>query len=365
MIRLTEIRLNEHAEKLVLDVLRSGQLAQGPLVQQFEKEFATISGTVEAIAVSNGTVSLETIVRALNIGPGDEVIIPSFTFVATLNAVLHSGATVRFADISLETFTIDPEHVKSLITDRTKAIIPVHLYGQMADMRALSSLVKESPISLIEDSAQAHGATFEGKPAGSWGIGSFSFYATKNMTTGEGGMITTSDQNLANFVRLFRNQGMQSRYQYEIAGSNQRMTDLQAAIGLSQVPYISEWSNRRRRNARYLSESLDGVPGIVTPFERPGSDHVFHQYTIRVTPEARITRDTLSMSLAQKEIQSGIYYPKTVYDYDCFREISRIDIGDSPKSETAALEVLSLPVHQWLSESDLDQIVSVLSEALN
>ena len=365
MIRLSEVRLDQRAEDLVLGVLRSGQLAQGPLVAQFEKEFAQIAGVSEAIAVSNGTVSLESAVRAMGIGPGDEVIIPAFTFIATLNAVLQAGATVRFADISLDTFTIDAAHVASLVNDRTKAVMPVHLYGQMADMAPLAQLADSSNIGIIEDSAQAHGAEYDGRPAGSWGVGSFSFYATKNIATGEGGMVTTNDLDLADYLRLYRNQGMRARYQYEMQGSNLRMTDLQAAIGISQLAHLSSWNEQRRENARVLSEGLQGITGLVTPVERTGGRHVFHQYTVRVTPEAKVSRQELSDELGKKEIQSGIYYPKTVYDYECFRSDSRVKIEAVPNSVLAAEQVLSLPTNQWLTQAELEQIVEAIRGILD
>jgi perosamine synthetase len=364
MIKLTELRLDEEAEKLVIEVLRSGQLAQGPLVERFEADFKAIAGTEYAVAVSNGTVSLEAAIRSLNIGPGDEVIIPAFTFIATLNAVLQAGASVRFADISLDTFTIDAAHAESLVNERTKVIMPVHLYGQMADMRKLSAVAQESELALIEDAAQAHGASLDGKPAGSWGIGSFSFYATKNVTTGEGGIISTNDSTTADFLRLYRNQGMRARYQYEIPGSNLRMTDLQAAVGISQLQHLAEWNNRRRSNARILSKGLEGIEGLVTPVEISGGEHVFHQYTIRVTPEAKLNRDQLSAALSEKEIQSGVYYPNTVFNYECFRTDPRLDIGEVPNSVEAARQVLSIPVNQWLTNSELEKIVEVVREEL-
>jgi perosamine synthetase len=365
VIRLTEVRLDERAEGLVLDVLRSGQLAQGPLVAQFEEEFAKIAGTSYAIAVANGTVSLECALRTLDIGPGDEVIIPGFTFVATLNSVIQTGATVRFADIDLETFTIDPQSVESLLTEKTRAIIPVHLYGQMADMRRLSALATSRGFDIVEDSAQAHGASFNDRKAGSWGIGSFSFYATKNIATGEGGMITTDNLEVANHVRLFRNQGMRARYEYLMPGSNHRMTELQAAVGLSQLPNLDEWNETRRRNASYLSEGLEGLTGLITPMEASDRKHVYHQYTVRITPECNVSREDLAEKLNERDIQSGIYYPRTVFDYECFLSDSRVKVSEVPNCEIAANQVLSLPTNQWLTEPDLEQIVAVIRECLD
>jgi len=358
MVKLTDVRINERAEELVLEVLRSGRLAQGPMVEEFEASMAKIAGTKHALAVSNGTVSLISALQALKLEPGDEVVIPGFTFVATLNAVLQVGATARVVDIDLDSFALSIDGLAEQIGPRTKAIMPVHLYGLCADMNPIATLAQEHNLSIVEDAAQAHGATYDGRPAGSWGIGSFSFYATKNVTTGEGGVVTTNDDGVAEFVRVFRNQGMKAQYQYEMSGTNLRMTDLQAAIGLSQLPLLSEWSEQRRANARTLSEGLAGIEGLVVPPEFEGRDHVYHQYTIRVTPEARLSRDDVVDQLRAKDIQCGVYYPRAVHDYDCFRAHPQVIASDLPNTQSAASQVISLPVNQWLTPAELDEVIA-------
>ena len=220
------------------------------MVKRFEDAFAAVSGTKHAIAVNNGTTALVAALQVLDLKPGDEVITSPFTFVATLNAILEAGATVRFADIRRDDFAIDPDAVAKAVTDRTKVLMPVHLYGQTADMGKLAPLAAEHGLQVIEDSAQAVGASFEGKQAGSFGIGCFSLYATKNITTAEGGVITTDDDALADKLRVLRNQGMRARYQYEVAGHNYRMTDLHAAVGIPQLAKLDQLTAARQANAK-------------------------------------------------------------------------------------------------------------------
>lgn len=249
MIPITVVDVQD-AEPLVLEVLRSGVIAQGPMVKRFEDAFASVAGVPHAVAVNNGTTALVASIQALDLQPGDEVITTPFTFVATLNAILEAGATARFADISAVDFNLDPEKVSGAVTDRTKVLMPVHLYGQMADMGRLVPLAQQHGLTIVEDAAQAVGATFEGKAAGSFGIGCFSLYATKNITTAEGGVITTSDDALADKLRVMRNQGMRARYQYEMAGHNYRLTDLHAALGIPQLEKLQQLTDARRRQRR-------------------------------------------------------------------------------------------------------------------
>jgi perosamine synthetase len=364
MIRITEVRLNEEAERLVSMVLRSGHLAQGPMVASLEREFAGIAGTTHAVATSSGTSALVACLQALALGPGDEVITTPFTFVATLNAILEAGATVRLVDIDPISFTIDPEQVASTITPATKAIIPVHLYGYPADMDRLERVAHNAGVTLIEDAAQAHGARIDSRSVGSWGMGVFSFYATKSITTGEGGMITTNDDMVADRLRLLRNQGMRARYDYEVVGHNYRMTDVQAAIGLSQLPLLEEWTNRRRSNASILTESLRGTQGIDLPVETGTRRHAFHQFTIRVRDNASLDRNGLAAALRDRGVETGIYYPRAAHDYECFRRHPLVIPSDVPQALRAAREVLSLPVHQWLSTGDLERIAESVKSSL-
>ena len=243
--------------------------------------------------------------------------------------------------------------------------MPVHLYGQPADCARITALAEAHGLAQIEDAAQAHGATFDGRPVGSFGIGSFSLYATKNFTTGEGGVVTTNDAEIADRLRLLRNQGMRARYQYEIAGHNYRMTDLQAALGVAQLSRFEATTSTRESNARALSEGLAGLPGLVLPQVGAGRRHVFHQYTVRLTPDARLDRDTFAKELEQRGIGSGVYYPRVVFDYECYRDHPLVEVNaDVPNACRAAAEVLSLPVHTGLAAADLERIVEAVRSLL-
>lgn len=363
MIPITVVDVRD-AEPLVLEVVRSGVIAQGPMVKRFEDAFAQVAGVKHAVAVNNGTTALVAAIQVLDLQPGDEVITSPFTFVATLNAILEAGATARFADIRADDFCIDPDAVAAAIGPRTKVLMPVHLYGQTADMGKLAPLAAEHGLAVVEDSAQAVGATFDGRPAGSFGLGCFSLYATKNITTAEGGMVTTDDDALADKLRVLRNQGMRARYQYEMAGHNYRMTDLHAALGIPQLEKLATVTAARARNATALSEGLAGVPGLTVPAVLPGREHVWHQYTVLVGEDAAVSRDELSAKLAELGVGSGIYYPKVVFDYDCYREHPGVAVADVPVSGKVAGQALSLPVHPKLSEADVATIVGSVRKVL-
>lgn len=360
MIPISVVKLDTRAEELVLSAIRSGQIVQGEFVEQLEHEFSEMIGVTHAVAVNNGTTSLIAALEAMGVGPGDEVITSPFTFVATLNAILACGATARFADISTEDFNITAENIAAQITPRTRALIPVHLYGQGADMTAITALAAEKNLLLLEDAAQAHGAAVDGTPVGTFGVGSFSFYATKNITTAEGGMITTNDDSLADRLRVLRNQGMRARYQYELAGNNWRMTNIHAAIGLSQLSGYNQQVKQRRANATFYGEALSDIPGIELPKQLPGREHVWHQYTLRVTSEARVTRDELVDQLTGAGIGCGIYYPKLVYDYPPYYNRADVVPTSVPNAEMAVREVVSIPIHPQLSASDLDEVAGAI-----
>lgn len=367
MIPITVVDVRD-AEPLVLDVLRSGAIAQGPMVRRFEERFAEVAGTRDAVAVNNGTTALVAALQVLNLRPGDEVITSPFTFVATLNAILEAGATVRFADIARHDFAIDPDAAAAAVGPRTTVLMPVHLYGQTADMGKLAPLASEHGLHIVEDAAQAVGASFAGRKAGSYGLGCFSLYATKNITTAEGGVITTDDDATAERLRVLRNQGMRARYQYEMAGHNYRMTDLHAAVGLPQLDKVDQLAAARQHNAARLSEGLADVSGLEVPRVSPGREHVWHQYTVLVSPHARLSRDELAAALTERGIGNGIYYPKLVFDYDCYREhplIPTTDPAEFPVAQSVAAQALSLPVHPALSESDVDTIISTVREVLD
>ena len=362
MIPITTVRFGAEEEALVLEVLRSGQLAQGAYVERFEREFAELHGVSHAVAVNNGTTALVVAMEALGIGPGDEVITSPFTFVATLNAILEVGATARFADIGPD-FNVLPSEMAALVNDQTKALAPVHLYGYMADMDAIMSVASDHGLRVVEDAAQAVAAKYHGRSAGSFDVGCFSLYATKNLNTGEGGVVTTNDDALADRLRLLRNQGMRQRYQYEVAGHNYRLTNLAAAVGLPQLSRIEETSARRQENARVLREGLNGLAGLELPSEPSmGRSHVYHQFTVRVTSAAPVSRDALIDELSQRGIGNGIYYPKVVYDYDCYRGDPRVIQDPVPYAFAVADEVVSLPVHPFLTPEELDLIVLSVRE---
>lgn len=363
MIPITTVRLGTEEEELVMAVLRSGQLAQGEYVERLERKFAELHGVRHAVAVNNGTTALVVALEALGVGPGDEVITSPFTFVATLNAILEAGATARFADIG-DDFNIDASLIEQKINERTRAIMPVHLYGYMADMDRIMAAAGDD-IAVVEDSAQAVGATYHGRAAGSFGVGSFSLYATKNISTGEGGMVTTNDDAVNDRLRLLRNQGMRQRYQYEVPGHNYRLTNLAAAVGLPQLNRLDEINARRCHNAAVLTEGLTGLEGLTTPLApEPGRTHVYHQYTVRVADDGPVSRDVFLQRLTDAGIGCGIYYPKVVFDYDCYRDHPRVIASEVPNAFRAASQVVSLPVHPHLSDSDLDQIVSSVRAAM-
>ncbi|SDK77691.1 DegT/DnrJ/EryC1/StrS aminotransferase family protein [Arthrobacter sp. ok362] len=340
-------------ERAAVDaVLASGMLAQGKQVAEFETEFSSVlvDGRA-AVAVNSGTSGLHLGLLAAGVGPGDEVIVPSFTFAATGNAVALTGATPVFADIELDHYTLDTDHVASLITEKTKGIMPVHLYGHPFDVEGLGKLAAERGIDLYEDAAQAHGASFNDKLVGSFGtFAMFSLYPTKNMTSGEGGMVTTSDAAVEHKLRLLRNQGMEKQYENEIVGFNARMTDLHAAIGRVQLTKVLGWTAQRRQNAAFLDANLENVG---TPAVKAGAGHVYHQYTIRVSED----RDGLAKALRDEyNIGTGVYYPVPNHRLPSFNRTE-----DLPNTETAAKEVLSLPVHPSLSQDDLERIVAAVN----
>lgn len=364
MIPISRVEFGLEEEKLVLEVLRSGIVAQGPKVVQFESDFAKLTGVKHAIAVNNGTTSLVASLQALNLKPGDEVITSPFTFIATLNAILEAGATAVFADINEDDFNLNPESIKKCITPKTKVIMPVHLYGQMANMDAIMLIAREHKLRVVEDSAQSHGATQGQKMAGSFDIGSFSFYATKNLTTGEGGIITTNDDKIAETLRILRNQGMKERYQYEMAGHNYRMTDLQAALVIPQLERYDQNVISRAENAAYYESRLGNIPGLVTPKVLAGRTHVWHQYTLRVTSDCNISREQLAVKLTESGIGSGFYYPKLAFDYDTYRNRTDIVISNCAVAEKIVKEVISIPVHPYLTPEQRELVAETILKAV-
>jgi perosamine synthetase len=336
--------------RAVVKVMKSGGLAQGPQVLHFEKEFSKFVNERECVAVNSGTSALHLALLALGIGPGDEVVVPSFTFAATANSVALTGATPIFVDIDPTTYNIDPNLIEAAITPKTKAIQVVHLYGLPADMPRISEIAKKHNLLLIEDAAQAHLAEVNGQKVGTFGdAAAFSFYPTKNMTSGEGGMVVLKDSNTARLCRLYRNQGMEQRYQNEVVGFNLRMTDIHAAIGISQLQKVSKWTDQRKENALYLNANIESV---VTPLTPNGFSHVYHQYTVRVAKN----RDLFSKKLNELGIGNSVYYPTQVHKLPSFALPLEL-----PNTQYATEQVLSLPVHPSLSKKDLIRIADAVN----
>ncbi len=343
-------------ERVAVDaVLRSGMVAQGPQVAAFEQEFGDqlVDGRA-CVAVNSGTSGLHLGLLAAGVGPGDEVIVPSFTFAATANSVALTGATPVFVDIEPTHFCLDPQAVEAAITERTKAIMPVHLFGHPADMTAVMAISERRGVMIFEDAAQAHGATWKGAHVGSLGtFGMFSLYPTKNMTSGEGGMVSCEDDEFVRQVKLLRNQGMERQYANEVIGLNNRMTDIHAAIGRVQLTKVGAWTDTRRANAAFLDSHLEGV---TVPAVSADATHVYHQYTIRVADG----RDEFVRRLREEfQVGSGVYYPIPNHRLESLKGFAP---GlDLPETERAAAEVISLPVHPSLSQDDLGRIVEAVN----
>ncbi len=359
-IKITEPVIGEEEIEKVVEVLRSKWLVHGPVVEEFEQKFAEYIGVDHAIAVANGTIALQLILESLGIGSGDEVIVPDFTFIATANTVLMRGAKPVFADIELETYTIDVDDVLEKITPKTRAIIAVHLYGHPANMRALREIANDYKLYLIEDAAQAHGAEIDSVKVGSIGdAAAFSLYATKNMTTGEGGIITTNIGWIAERIRLLRNHGQVRKYYHITLGGNYRLTSIQAAIGLVQLSKLDKLNEKRNYNAQYLTTRLSKIEGIRTPKVKPGYKHVWHQYVIWIEDAFPYTRDELRDKLSEYGVSTAIHYPIPLHLQPLYRALGYPE-NICPNSIDASRHVLSLPVHPLLSKEDLDYIVETI-----
>ena len=353
MIPIARPQMGEEEKERVWEAMSSGSLAQGPRVKQLEEEFAAFVGADHAVATSSGTTALHLALLGHGIGDGDEVITVPFTFIASANSIVYTGARPVFVDIDERDFTMDVSQVEAAITPRTKAIMPVSLYGQPADMPAIGEIAQRHGLAVIEDAAQAHGAAVGDRKSGTWGAGAFSFYPTKNMTTGEGGMITTRDGAYAERVRLLREHGMKVRYHHDIVGYNFRMTDIAAAIGLAQLPKLPGYNERRRAiAARYDAE----LKGVITPYVRPGVTHVYHQYTIRVHE-----RDAFVEKLKERGVGSAIYYPIPVHRQKPFVAMG---YGDQsfPVTDRLTELVVSIPVHPSLSDDEVSTVIGAVNE---
>jgi len=359
--------IGEEEIEAAVRVLRSGMVVQGPEVAGFEEEFSRVVDGRHCVAVNSGTSALHLALLAVGIKPGDEVIVPSFSFAASANAVRLANAEPVFVDIEPDHFTLDPQAVEAAIGERTTAIMPVHLYGHPAEMTALGDIARKHGLAIVEDAAQAHAATWQGTAVGAFGeAGCFSFYPTKNMHSLEGGMVTTGDPDTARYLRLLRNQGMEQRYANEIVGANMRLTDVAAAIGRVQLGKLEAWTEQRRANAALLSANLTGA---VAPPEASGARHVYHQYTVRVPRE--VGRDRVQQELKDAGVGSAVYYPTPIHllaPYlpgftDRAGQTPRNRDWELPETLRAADEVLSLPVHPSLTQEQLERVVAAVNAA--
>jgi len=350
--------IGEEEKQAVLEVLDSGALVQGAKVAAFEERFAAAHGAKHGVAMNNGTTALVAALMAHEIGPGDEVVIPAFSFFATASCVLSVGARPVFADIDPLTYCLSPASAEAVITPRTKAIMPVHLYGQPADMHAFEALCQKHGLILLEDAAQAHMAALDGRFVGTWGTASFSFYPTKNMTTTEGGMVLTNDDEVARKLRMIRNQGMNTQYYHEVVGYNFRMTNMAAAIGLVQMDRLPAWTQQRAANARFYNQHLTGVG---TPAVAEGAAHVYHQYTVRV-PDG-VDRDAVTARLNERGIGVRVYYPLPIHRQPVFRAMPGYENVSLPETDSATAQVFSLPVHPLLTDEEKDYIVQEVNAA--
>ena len=352
MIHIASPTIGEEERKAVMEVMESGMLVQGDKVKELEDKFADYVGTKHAVATSSGTTALHLALMGMGIKHGDEVITSPFSFIATANSILFCGAKPVFADIDPGTFNIDPEKIEDKITEKTKAILPVHLYGHPAEMDSIKEIARKHDLKVLEDSAQAHGSEYGGRKVGSLGdCSAFSFYATKNMITGEGGMITTNDSELADKIRMLRNHGQNKTYEHETIGFNLRMMNLTAAIGLEQLKKLDSLKKKRMQNAKFLDENIPNY--LDKPFVSEKAKHVYHQYTVKSNE-----RDDLFKKLNDNGVGARVYYPKPIHKQPFYLKLGYNQ--NYPVAEAMAQKVLSLPIHPNLKQEDLEKIVSVL-----
>lgn len=343
-------------EAAVLGVLRSGHYILGPDVERLEKSFAAFSGARYGVAVNSGTSALHLAMQAAGIGPGDEVITTPFTFVATVAAIIYAGAKPVLVDIDPVSMALDPALIEAAITPATRGIVPVHLYGQTADMDAILAIAERHGLVVIEDACQAHGAEYKGRRAGSMGLaGCFSFYPGKNLgACGEGGMLVTNDEALATTVRRLRDWGQEERYHHVAKGYNFRMDAIQGAVLSVKLPHLEGWTEKRRQHARHYGQLLGGMPGIELPVELKGRRHVYHVYAIRTR-----NREQLRQALLDDGVQTGLHYPIPVHLQRAYADLG-YGKGDFPIAETAASEVLSLPIYPELEPWQIEHVARAL-----
>jgi perosamine synthetase len=355
-IRLAHPDVGDEEIDAVARVLRSGTLTGGPEIRHFEREFANFHQIDHAVAFANGTVALTAMFIGLGIGAGDEVIVPSLTFVSSVTSIIHAGATPVFAEVDPETFNIDPADAARRIGPRVKALLAVHYGGQPADLAELRDLTDEAGIVLLEDAAEAHGARYRQRYVGGWGrAGMFSFTPTKNITTGEGGMVTTPDGDLAERLRLLRNHGQTGTYVHQVLGWNWRMTEMQAAMGRCQVAKLSAILERKAALAALMDTCLQPVDGVQAPARRPDRDHVFMLYTVKVPRD----RDAVLAEMLAEGIEARVYFPP-VHRQPLFdgRPVSL------PVTEAVARRILSLPLHSRMTAVEVKDVAATLARAV-
>lgn len=361
MIPIAKPNIGKEEEKAVLEVLRSGMLAQGEKVSKLEEQFAKFIGTKYAIATSSGTTALHIALIAAGVDKNDEVITSSFSFISTANTCLFVGAKPVFVDINKNDFNINPNLIETAVTKKTKVIMPVHLFGCPANMPIINRIARKYKLPIIEDACQSHGASIKGKNVGSWGLaGCFSFYATKNMTSSEGGIITTNNKRFAEKCKLLRSHGSAVRYYHDSLGFNFRMTDIEAAIGLEQLKKLPRANKKRFNNAQYLNKKIK-APGIVLPKISIRPKHVVHQYTIKVTSNCYASRKKLIEILQKNGIGYGIFYPVPIHKQKVYKKLGYQN--KLPITEKMAQEVLSLPIHPLVTKKELDIIAGVINRA--
>ena len=361
-LRAQYATIHEDVDRAVREVVEAQRFILGPAVEQLEAEMCDYLGVAHAVGCASGTDAILLALRALDLAPGDEVVVPAFTFFATAGAVWNAGLKPVFCDIDPVTYNVTAETVAEALTERTRAIVVVHLFGQMAEMGPLLELGAARGVAVIEDAAQAIGARQQSRTgvaaAGSLGAaGCFSFFPSKNLGGfGDGGLITTGDAVLAERLRKLRVHGGKQMYHHEMVGTNSRLDALQAAVLSAKLPYLEGWSERRRDNARFYDEHLSHADGLTLPATAAGNTHVFNQYTVRTD-----RRDALQQHLDACGVGTGIYYPVPLHLQECFATLG-YQAGSLPESERAAQQVLSLPIYPELSPAELEHVAACVSE---
>ena len=357
----SKVTVTDDIRRSVNEVFDSGIFSYGEKVKEFEKKFSEYCGAKYGVAVSNGTVSIELILRSLNIGKGDEIVVPSHTTMPTVEPILHVGAKPVFAEISEENYNISPEDISKKITKKTKAVVVVHLYGNPVNLDEISDICQKNQIHLIEDCAQAHGSRYNGKHVGTFGIaGSFSFYPTKNLTVcGEGGMIITNNDGIEKHSRMMANHGESGRYNHVILGSNYRLSEIHSAIGIKQLEMLESFVARRREIAKIYDEEFKNENAIITPKETENSKHSYHLYVIRVNSKIR---DKVVEEMKKENIFLGIHYPTPVHKQPVIKNIMKVP--KLPITERIVKEIISLPIYPLLKDDEAKVIASKIKKTI-